>query len=180
MALKRIKTLNNTINIEGRKVYHGSDSEITNPEIISTGYTKDFGFGFYCTEIEKQAIRRANSKAKMKGTPIVNEYLIGNTTGLSVKIFEKMNDEWLDFIVKCRNGNSHSFDIVEGPMADDAIYDHVEDFVSGKITREAFWELAKFKFPTHQIAFCSKKSLNSLLFLKSKKYANKKINQITK
>ena len=30
-------------------------------------------------------------------------------------------------------------------MADDTIWDY--------ITRKAFWELAKFKYPTHQIVF---------------------------
>ncbi|MFR6582944.1 MAG: DUF3990 domain-containing protein [Ruminococcus sp.] len=31
-----------------------------------------------------------------------------------------MNDEWLDFIARCRSGESHSYDIAEGPMADDS------------------------------------------------------------
>lgn len=30
-----------------------------------------------------------------------------------------MSDEWLDFITDCRSGKVHSYDIVEGPMADD-------------------------------------------------------------
>ncbi len=32
-----------------------------------------------------------------------------------------MTDEWLDFIVSCRSGISHGYDIVEGPMANDTI-----------------------------------------------------------
>ena len=28
-----------------------------------------------------------------------------------------MTEEWLDFIVACRQGKSHKYDIVEGPMA---------------------------------------------------------------
>ena len=36
-------------------------------------------------------------------------------------MFEEMTEEWLDFIVSCRRGISHTYDIVEGPMADDTI-----------------------------------------------------------
>lgn len=49
-------------------------------------------------------------------------------------------------------------------MADDTIWDYIEDFVEGLISREAFWELVKFKYPTHQIVFCTAKALESLKF----------------
>ena len=58
-----------------------------------------------------------------------------------------MTEEWLDFVVACRNGTSHEYDIVEGPMADDTIYNYIQEFLDGKISREAFWALAKFKYP---------------------------------
>ena len=32
-----------------------------------------------------------------------------------------MTDEWLDFIIDCRSGKTHSYDIVIGAMADDQI-----------------------------------------------------------
>lgn len=38
-------------------VYHGGYCEIQTPEIIKWRYTKDFGSGFYCTEIKEQAKR---------------------------------------------------------------------------------------------------------------------------
>lgn len=75
-----------------------------------------------------------------------------------------MTDEWLDFIVACRNGESHSFDIVIGAMANDQIYNYVADFMNGVITREQFWVLAKFKYPTHQINFCTSQALTCLTF----------------
>ena len=64
----------------------------------------------------------------------------------------------------CRRGRNHSYDIVEGPMADDQIWDYVEDYIAGDITREAFWELVKFKYPTHQIVFCTEVALKTLHF----------------
>ena len=56
------------------------------------------------------------------------------------------------------------YDIVEGPMADDTIWNYVNDFLSGDISREAFWALAKFKHPTHQISFHTEVALKCLSF----------------
>ena len=77
-----------------------------------------------------------------------------------------MTEEWLDFIVSCRLGYSHEYDIVEGPMANDTIFNYVQNFADGKISRAAFWELAKFKKPTHQISFHTARALTTLSFVK--------------
>lgn len=76
-------------------------------------------------------------------------------------------DEWLDFIGRCRAGFVHDYDIVEGPMADDTIWNYVNDFLSGNISRQAFWELARFKRPTHQISFHTIRALACLEFERS-------------
>ena len=81
-----------------------------------------------------------------------------------IKKFPEMSDEWLDFIAICRSGKHHDYDIVEGPMADDTIWNYVNDFLSGDISREAFWALAKFKHPTHQISFHTEVALKCLSF----------------
>ena len=57
-----------------------------------------------------------------------------------------------------------SYDIVEGPMADDQIWNFVEGFIAGRVSRAAFWELVKFNYPTHQIVFCTEKTLKTLVF----------------
>ena len=75
-----------------------------------------------------------------------------------------MTEEWLRFVLDCRRGKEHSYDIVEGPMADDQIWDYVEDYMSGNISEAAFWELVKFKYPTHQIVFCTEDALKTLQF----------------
>ena len=144
------------------KIYHGSNVEVSLPQIKVTGYYKDFGFGFYCTELEKQARRWAITK---RPGHVVNVYDYTPDESLRMKCFETMTEEWLDFIVACRRGISHDYDIVEGPMADDAIWDYVEGLMGGRITREAFWVLAKFKYPTHQIVFCSENALRTLTYL---------------
>ena len=149
---------------DNKTIFHGSNVVVEKPQIIVSGYYKDFGFGFYCTNIEKQAKKWALTK---KGDSFVSIFNYLPNENLKVLSFPVMTDEWLDFVVACRRGIKHDYDIVEGPMADDQIWDYVEDFMEGTITREAFWVLAKFKYPTHQIVFCTQNSLESITFEKS-------------
>jgi len=43
----------------------------------------------------------------------------------------------------------------------------VQSFLDGEISRAAFWELAKFKYPTHQISFHTARALAALKFERS-------------
>ena len=147
-------------------LFHGSKEVVESPEIRTARYYKDFHFGFYCTQYRAQAERWA---LRYTGEGIVNEYEYTPNENLNIKVFSEMTEEWLDFIVACRTGNPHSYDIVEGPMADDTIFNYVQDFLDGNITRSAFWELAKFKKPTHQISFHTEDALKTLRFLKGVK-----------
>ena len=52
-------------------------------------------------------------------------------------------------------------------MADDTIFNYVQNFMDGKISREAFWALARFKKPTHQISFHTARALTTLTFVKA-------------
>lgn len=70
----------------------------------------------------------------------------------------------MDFVVDCRRGIEHNYDIVEGPMADDQIWNFVESFIDGGIPRDAFWQIVKFNYPTHQIVFCTESALKTLTF----------------
>ena len=124
-------------------LYHGSRVVVEQPEIRIQKFHKDFYWGFYCTSYEQQALRWA------------------------IKCFPEMSDEWLDFIAACRNGVPHDYDVVEGPMADDTIFNYVQSFLDGEISRAAFWELAKFKYPTHQISFHTARALAALKFERS-------------
>ena len=144
-------------------VYNGSNCKVDKPEIRTGKYTKDFGNGFYCTVLEEQA----KKWAKKYKTPVLNLYEYDEDANLKIKEFTIMTEEWLDFIINCRSGKKHEYDIVIGAMADDQVYNYVTDLIAGNITREAFWELAKFRHPTHQIAFCTKKALETIKFVKA-------------
>lgn len=141
-------------------LYHGSKEVVKNPIVINNGKTKDFGYGFYCTNKKEQAVRWA-TRFTAKG--VCNQYKYIESPHLKILKFPGLSESWLDFIAYCRSGKSHVYDIVEGPMADDTIFNYVQEFLAGVITREAFWELAKFKHPTHQICFCTQKAIDTCL-----------------
>ncbi|MCI9597416.1 MAG: DUF3990 domain-containing protein [Firmicutes bacterium] len=141
-------------------VYHGGYEAIRKPKIIKGRNTKDFGTGFYCTIIKEQAQRWA----MRYDTPVVSVYDVRMDTSLKILDFKDMSEDWLDFMIACRGGEPHDYDIVIGAMANDQIYNFIADYVDGIITREQFWALAKFKYPTHQINFCTKQALDCLVF----------------
>ena len=142
------------------EIYHGSYTSVQTPEIIKGKFTKDFGEGFYCTELKRQA----EKWAKRYDTPVVSIYEYNPLEEHNILCIDVMTDEWLDFIVACRSGKPHDYDIVIGAMANDQIYNYVADFMNGILTREQFWIMAKFKYPTHQINFCTKKALQCITF----------------
>ncbi len=145
-------------------LYHGSKEIVQYPEIRKARFQKDFYFGFYCTQYEEQARRWASRYGK---NGYLNKYEYQPDESLNYLIFSEMTEEWLDFIVACRSGKPHKYDIVEGPMADDTIYNYVQNYMDGKISRAAFWELAKFKYPTHQISFHTISALDTLKYIGS-------------
>ena len=118
-------------------LYHASKEIVEFPEVRKTRYTGDFIYSYNPSD------------------------------RLSVLKFDFMTEEWLDFIARCRKGETHSYDIVEGPMANDTVWNYVNDFLTGRISRKQFWVLAEFKHPTHQISFHTLSALNCLAFERS-------------
>ena len=142
-------------------LYHSSKEIVEFPEIRKSRYTKDFSWGFYCTNNFKQALRWAN---RGEGDPVINYYTYERNDKLSILKFDSMTDEWLDFIARCRSGETHRYDIVEGPMANDTVWNYVNDFLSGRISRRQFWALAEFRYPTHQMSFHTLAALDCLTY----------------
>lgn len=144
-------------------IYHGSYMEIEFPEIRKHRFTKDFSWGFYCTKIKGQAEKWADKF----NTSIVNIYEVKDIDLLNTKVFKDYTEEWLDFVVKCRSGKTHEYDVVIGPMADDTIYDYIEAYTQGQMNKQKFFELMKFKYPTHQISFHTIRALDCINFIEA-------------
>lgn len=55
-----------------------------------------------------------------------------------------------------RLGKEHNFDIVEGPMADDQIWDYVEDYMADNISKSAFWNWLSLNIQHIRLYFAQK------------------------
>lgn len=145
------------------ELYHASSEIVEFPEVRMGKYTKDFSWGFYCTNKYNQAKKWAY---RHEGR-VINVYEYQENKNLNIKKFDDVDDEWLEFVVACRNGGTHYYDIVEGPMADDTIWNYIGDYIEGRIDKEQFFVMMKFKHPTHQISFHTLRALECLSFKES-------------
>ena len=73
-------------------LYHASKEIVQFPEIRKARYTKDFSWGFYCTNNLRQAIRWAN---RGPGEPIINYYNYEPNENLNILKFPDLSDGWL-------------------------------------------------------------------------------------
>jgi hypothetical protein len=153
------------------KVYHGSDTKITIIDLSKCELHKDFGQGFYVTNNLEHAKIWAKTKADWhNASPYVNEFEFMRSAFSNKEYktlqFNSYSSEWLDFVIKNRdistNEKQHDFDIVEGPIANDKVQRQLKSFFAKRITKEELLENLKYHEPTHQICFCSIKSLLTL------------------
>jgi hypothetical protein len=166
-------------------VFHGSYTAIEKIDLNRCEVGKDFGRGFYVTNLRKQAEIWATRKGKPKrSTGVVTEFDfdkdIPEVMELKVLKFEDYDDEWLDFVVLNRKNNSlrqqvHDYDIVEGPVADDKVTEQIDNYIDGIISKEEFLN-DLIHLPSHQICFCTVQSLQALTL--SKPIINSKIHHI--
>jgi hypothetical protein len=153
------------------KVFHGSDIPVDVVDLSKSKPSKDFGQGFYVTRIYRQAESMAINVAKRNQTqPMVSEFdfeeYAFEDDDLQTLRFHDYDEAWLDFVILNRNNLSsqcaHQFDIVEGPVADDAVSIRIRDYMNGKVSKQAFLEELKFKKDSHQICLCTLQSLQML------------------
>lgn len=115
-------------------LYHGTVSEIIQVDVSKGRGNKDFGKGFYMAVSKNQAIgmmhkkyKEAVRRSRNKKTADFSERLYQITLDeeyaktLNMKVFEQADEEWLDFVLLCREqgGISHDYDMIIGPTADD-------------------------------------------------------------
>jgi hypothetical protein len=153
------------------QVYHGSYIEITGIDLSRGQANKDFGRGFYVTRFRKHAETWAEIIGSKHGTKgVVTEFTFYERafTDEVYKTlrFDGYDEQWLDFIVLNRDKSSmeqrHDYDIVEGPVADDKVQNRIDQYLNGEITKEAFLKMLKYHEKTHQLCFCTRKSLQMI------------------
>ncbi|MDR1022276.1 MAG: DUF3990 domain-containing protein [Prevotellaceae bacterium] len=66
----------------------------------------------------------------------------------------------------------HGSYIVEGPVANDNVADRIQDYLSGHISKPDFLKELSYHKPTHQICFCTLKSLQMIVAVERKHVAN--------
>ena len=196
------------------KIFHSGPQIVENPDLtIRNKYPKDFGWGFYCTRNETQAKIWALRARKRQGTGFVNYYEFNEDGAKTIlrdgylrlditrdrrrQITDPASNQWLKFIVNCRRHKDigsmpHDYDIVEGPMADDKVWEYINDYLKyledlekgaknpSGLSIEEFWKKATFNTITNQICFHTPRSLKFIKFVGALELNNKNQRNIAK
>lgn len=152
-------------------LYHGSNIEIKDIDLSKSKVGKDFGCGFYLSADRGQALELARKKTEQVGfgTPIVNpfEYDEKASEVLNVLTFEAYTKEWAEFVLMNRKNRTrvqaHEYDIVIGPITNDAVGLQIRRLTSGLIDMERFLaELKYMRGVTFQYFFANEKAITCL------------------
>jgi hypothetical protein len=153
------------------QVFHGGYKEIIEIDLSRSRDNRDFGKGFYVTNIRSQAEYWATRIGRIHNTKgVVTEFTFYENAfthwDLKVLRFDGYTENWLDFVVINRNPQSpipaHDYDIVEGPVANDNVADRINDYLDNLVSKPDFLKELSYHKPTHQICFCTLKSLQMI------------------
>ncbi len=148
--------------------YHGSYTEVKNPDLLHSREDIDFGAGFYLTEDPRMAKKWAVSKT----VSVVNEY---ESDFSKLKVYRfSLDKEWLDFVKnnrlfeKEKNYKYEKYDVIIGPTTDDKLYDSLRDYLDGVLTAKETIEIINVMKYSEQTVLKTQKALDALSFTKSK------------
>jgi len=155
-------------------LYHGSNGEVRNPRILTPNRTLDFGSGFYTTTNLLQAtdFARRVTQNRGNGTATVSVYETDENLAFDLcntLRFAGVDDAWLDFVADHRTGLycGPEYDLVFGPVANDDVYETLQLFVNGVISRSYAMERLKVKDLYNQLVFKTEKALAFLRFVRT-------------
>ena len=170
---------NNNMQLLFHGAKHGLDN---NPDLNHSKQFNDFGKGFYCGETYRQPLMYVSGYSdsvvysfglKTKGLNIA-EYDIDQNWALtiayfrgSLKEFEK-SKKLKEILNKCKNA-----DVIIAPIADNRMFDIIDEFIEGRISDEACcYGLASLNLGK-QYVLKSKKALKNLGLLREFYVCNK-------
>lgn len=155
------------------RLYHASTIRIEKPDVQHSRDKLDFGRGFYLTSIREQAVRYAERFTRRGMEAFINEYdLDEETPGFVIKSFSTYDEEWLDYVALCRKGQQtdQAYDIVAGGIANDKVFNTVDLYFAGVITKEEALGRLKYEKPNHQVCILSGQMLDRHLhFIKAER-----------
>lgn len=151
-------------------LYHGTNVDFDLIDIEKSNPYKDFGKGFYLTDIKEQAERMALRKVKFfGGVPVIQVYDfdVGDLQreDLKVKFFSEPSEEWAVFIHNNRNRKldfRHDYDVVIGPIANDGVAYLLGRYEEGTITLPELVRGLEYKQLNNQYFFGTQKALDLL------------------
>jgi hypothetical protein len=151
-------------------LYHGTNVDFKEIDISKSNKYKDFGQGFYLTDIRMQAEQLAVKKARLfGGYPIIQEYEFDesllNASDLNVLRFERPCKEWAEFVFNNRNkaiNFSHDYDIVTGPIANDGVAYLLGRYEEGTLTIDDLAKELTFKELNNQLFFGTEEAIKHL------------------
>ena len=153
-------------------LYHGSNVAIEEIDLSLCKPYKDFGKGFYLTDIKSQAEDMAVRRVRLSGfgMPTITSFefdeTVLNDKSLLTLSFPRVSVEWAKFVLDNRDiehkGFSHDYDIVIGPVADDTVAFQLRRYLLGGISLENLVQELEFKGLNSQYFFGTKLAISKL------------------
>ena len=147
------------------RYFHTSNTIVSKPDVCHSRKHLDFGMGFYLTPLEQQA-RDYGQRFIRRGEPaMMNVFEIADEIAdVNRKVFPTYDGEWLDYVVACRKGLPHQqYDVIEGGIADDNVFDTVDLYLQGVYTRELALDQLRWKKPNYQLCIASQRVIDQYL-----------------
>ena len=157
------------------RLYHGTNTDFNKIDLTLSNKFKDFGQGFYLTDIYQQAVDLAQKRSfRDGGSPIVQVYefdrQILESKEVDILCFENPSKEWAEFIYKNRSRNKpifqHNFDIVIGPIANDGVAYLLNRYEEGSFTLDDLARELQYKKLNNQYFFGTEKAISFLKRIK--------------
>lgn len=148
-------------------LYHGSYLEIVEPDLMHSRSNVDFGRGFYTTPIREQAEKWCGKFRRRGKDAVVSMYGFEESAYSDLKVlkFDSYSEEWLDFIMACRNGKDNfDYDIVVGGVANDKVFNTVELYLDHLIDQAEAIARLRYEKPNMQLCFRTEEALRRLHF----------------
>lgn len=160
-------------------LYHGSNMKIESINLAMCRPYKDFGRGFYLTDMKEQSERMAQRVARIYGgSPVLNVFEIQDgfirIPDIVIKDFgTRTSEEWARFVMNNRNktfgdikdslcNQDNKYDIVIGPVADDNMALLFRQYENEVIDFETLLKGMIYKETSSQYSFHTEKSIRLL------------------